>query len=988
MADDKIEVKIIADASDLDAKTRKAADRLASFQQSAKEKSRVYLTARLNDLEKNLKIAKKRLEEYRKAGNKSAEIKAKLEVGRLQRDISTAKKGLRDLDKTAQTTGKSFFSLTRLTKDFLKVIGGLAILRTLMRVFNFAVDAITGFETAMSNINTLLGDNKNQFETLKNGVKEFARTSVKPVSELTEALYDVVSAGIDADDQLNVLRQSEKLAVAGLGSVKEATDLVTSSVNAFGVEAERAAQVAFGAVAAGKTTVSELSQGFGLVAGTAKEAGVSFEELFAITATGTTTGQKASQVWTQQRAILTNLTKPTREMSDLYEKLNVQSGKELIASSGGLYNALEKLSEASEGNSETFAKALGSAEGLALANQLLGSSSKKLGKILNDLNSDTDVLSQAYEKQTKTVSALWQNIVNNLEVAMLDFGEKVLPSVADSLDHTSQSTGSLSSFLQGLGATVVLLYETFMGAMDGIATAVGSAYSVIYGASQNITGLMAAVFNGFVDGVETAINAVVESINRSITDIVNAMDVWGINGKMRTQQFVGRVQLEGIKFDSPDLTDFEAGIGAAEQMWQEFGDRGLERQKRIINAFDFSTKATAEGAKAYKEQQEEVENLNKELGKLNENLDENASSAGGSSSAAEKNDEQIKKNIKSIEDFKEANKEAAEEYVKSLDEVSDKLEELEKDYVEFYDEIIDKIDEAKDAQSELTDEIGQSLGERAVDLGVDVEGLDEKIAEIRKELEGLNVGSAESDSDREKILEKREELQEDLNKLLEERKTLQEELAQIEEYASENADVRASIEEEARKAKLTETERLIEEYEKEYNAQQRIIDLNQRFLDLVQGEGSEAREKLFKIANSELTATKEEIDALLKELGFGDLTDEETEALLGKAQTQRELDVEKEKVEAQQEELLAVRKEFFDKTRSAFSSSVDDMIAKEKELIDQIKRAQEEQRKLNALRGAGGSSGGSTQNNTFNYNVNNEVDLDSAVNRTTRSITP
>ena len=86
-----------------------------------------------------------------------------------------------------------------------------------------------------------------------------------PVSaeELGESAYSIVSAGIsDTSEALSVLESSSKLAVAGLGTAAEATDIMTSAINAFQIEASQADVVAdslFTAVKNGKTTVTPLS---------------------------------------------------------------------------------------------------------------------------------------------------------------------------------------------------------------------------------------------------------------------------------------------------------------------------------------------------------------------------------------------------------------------------------------------------------------------------------------------------------------------------------------------------------------------------------------------------------------------------------------------------------------------------------------------------------------------------------------------------------
>src|SRR5690606_16220807 len=123
------------------------------------------------------------------------------------------------------------------------------------------------------------------------------------------------------------------------------------------------ANVFFEAVKAGKTTVAELAQGFGQIAPLASEVGMEFEELMGITSAMTTSGLDASVAYTQVRATLSNLLKPTKEMQELYDKLDITNIKTKITQ-GGLVTTIRELSEATGGNNEMLAKAFGSVEAL------------------------------------------------------------------------------------------------------------------------------------------------------------------------------------------------------------------------------------------------------------------------------------------------------------------------------------------------------------------------------------------------------------------------------------------------------------------------------------------------------------------------------------------------------------------------------------------------------------------------------------------------
>lgn len=294
------------------------------------------------------------------------------------------------------------------------------------------------FEESMSNINTLFDDNGEAIAELDAGIKKLLKTTPKSAEELGASAYDIVSAGIsNASDALDVLENSAKLAVAGLGTTKEATDIMTSAINAFGIDAKesgRVADVFFKTVKNGKTNVSELAQGFGQVAPLANAVGVSFEEVAAITAAMTTNGLKASVAYSQQRAVLSNLLKPTAEMADLYSELNIKNIEAEI-SSNGFVNTVRKLSKATDGNNEMLAKAFGSVEALNAVMLLMNETGDNAIDIFADMEDGANAVDVAFEKQKKTVNATMQLLKNQFSVVLIEIGSRLLPLVVKAMEE-------------------------------------------------------------------------------------------------------------------------------------------------------------------------------------------------------------------------------------------------------------------------------------------------------------------------------------------------------------------------------------------------------------------------------------------------------------------------------------------------------------------------------------------------------------------------
>ena len=317
------------------------------------------------------------------------------------------------------------------------IIGvGIAAGAMALKIGKDAVKAAADFEKSMSDVSTLIDTNTESMDEMKKAVLNMSKEVPVPLADLTASLYDVRSAGISASGAMDVLKQSAVLATAGLGTTKEATNILTSAINAFGLDAKESnkwANVFFEAVKAGKTTVSGLAQGFGQIAPLAYEVGIKFEELMGITSAMTTSGLDASIAYTQVRAAVSNLLKPTKEMQEIYTKLGITNIKTKITQDG-LTQTIRNLSEATNGNNEMLAKAFGSVEALNAVMMLNNETGNKAIEIIKGMTDGVNLMDEAFVKQKNTFASnmiLFQNSINSV---LIPLGNKILPIIVKGID--------------------------------------------------------------------------------------------------------------------------------------------------------------------------------------------------------------------------------------------------------------------------------------------------------------------------------------------------------------------------------------------------------------------------------------------------------------------------------------------------------------------------------------------------------------------------
>lgn len=321
-----------------------------------------------------------------------------------------------------------------------KLIGGLAKLgiagaAALSGIAIGSVKMAADFEKSMTNVATLVDTSKESMTDMGSEVMEIAKRVPVSLEDLTSALYDVRSAGISAGDAMMVLERSAMLSKTGLGTTAEAVNLATSAINSFGFEGEEAVKV-FDliqlTVKAGKTTISELAQSFGMVSGVANTAGVSFKELMAATAALTTSGLKSSVAQSQLRAAILSIQAPTKDMAELISLLGYESGSAMIQQIG-LVESMRLIDKAAEGNVEMLKKSYGSVEALGSALALTGAQGEAFNGIMKDMSAGGNVLDEEFAKVKNTFDSAWQLLKNNFNVEMIKLGSQILPKLIDRL---------------------------------------------------------------------------------------------------------------------------------------------------------------------------------------------------------------------------------------------------------------------------------------------------------------------------------------------------------------------------------------------------------------------------------------------------------------------------------------------------------------------------------------------------------------------------
>lgn len=463
------------------------------------------------------------------------------------------------------------------------------------------------FNASMSNIATLVDTSTESMGSMGKQVLDLSKRVPVALDQLPPALYDIRSAGISASDAMNVLEGSAKLAVAGLSTTQEAADVVTSSINAFGLkgaEQQRIYDLLFKTVKNGKTTMSALSQGFGGVAGTVANAGIQIDEYLASVAALTTTGLPAAQSHTQLRAVIAGLTRETEQSSAMFRKLGAKDYKDLIAKSGGLVPALGRIKQELGGNDAEMLKLFGSTEALNAVLGLTGNQAEVFVKTLGDMREGQNALDDAFAKQGATEAAKQIENLNKMEALSIDVGNKLLPIKMKLLEfvggladkYAALTPGQQSFVLGALGFVAVAGPLMVAGGMIVTTFAMMSIAATTLGISMGWMALL-------VFGIPIAIAVVAGLIWYYWEDIAGAFQ-WAKDkvtqwwdGMPAWLQNIGKMMMDGLLLAINPMALAEKLISVAKNGITAFKDYlGIKSPSRVFMALgQYTTEGLADG---------------------------------------------------------------------------------------------------------------------------------------------------------------------------------------------------------------------------------------------------------------------------------------------------------------------------------------------------------------------------------------------------------
>lgn len=368
--------------------------------------------------------------------------------------ISIGAKKESSLNKACLGASNDLASLGKTAKTAGKIAAGamVAAATAVATLGTAAVKSAAEYEAQLANVSTLLTGTEAEVAArtaeIGDQVLEISNRTGVATADLTDGMYQVVSAFGDSADAAAILETAAKSAAAGNATTTDSINLLSAVTKGYGdtsAEAvQQAADLAFATVRLGQTSFPELAAGMGKVIPLASTLGLEQEQLWGAMATLTGVTGSTAEVVTQMKATMQAFLSPSKNMQAALKNMGYESGQALLESKG-LQGSLDALKDAVGGNELAFAGLFSSVEAQTAVLAMAGNQAENLTSKTAEMYEATGAANTAFERQTnnlkydiKMIKNLGANFLTQLGTNILpyvrEFAEAALPVVSEALE--------------------------------------------------------------------------------------------------------------------------------------------------------------------------------------------------------------------------------------------------------------------------------------------------------------------------------------------------------------------------------------------------------------------------------------------------------------------------------------------------------------------------------------------------------------------------
>jgi len=445
--------------------------------------------------------------------------------------IDGAEKAEKALDKvtgTAKNVQSTFAPVTKAIGGAAVALGGAGVA---------AVKMASDYDTAFAQVNTLLTGSEADIQKYKNDIISASNETGKSTTEMSGAIYNAISAGVEQGEAIKFTTEAMKLAKGGFTDATTAVDILTTAINAYGLESGDATKIANKLITTqnlGKTTVDELASSMGKVIPTAKSLGVDIDDLCGMYATMTSNGIATAETTTYMNSMLNELGKQGTTASKAFAAgtEHIKEGgltmKEAMDSGWELTDVLSILDEQAAESGTSINNMFASAEAGKAAN-VLWDNAQKLNDAVDAMGNSAGATEEAYKKMDETLSSKMEKMKTRFQNVGIEVGQKLFPIVEKGMtwveEHMPEIQENIDKLVPVISNLIQIVIEKGVPALTKVLEYVGKAvewFTNLNSTQQSMIGVIVAVLAAI-----SPVAGVIASVTSAISTLMPILEAVG-----------------------------------------------------------------------------------------------------------------------------------------------------------------------------------------------------------------------------------------------------------------------------------------------------------------------------------------------------------------------------------------------------------------------------------------------------------------------------
>lgn len=378
------------------------------------------------------------------------------------------------------------------------------------KAFSWAKD----LDTAVRQVSTLTTDGVLPIDKIKKEVLAMSDATGMAQTEVANAMYEALSAGIDESKVTDFTKRAIALSEAGFTDLSTSIDATTTILNAYGDKAFSVSKISDILVKTqdkGKITVDELAKSIGRVIPTAAAAGVNVDQLGAAYSILTAKGMNARIATTNLEGMLGELSTTGSGVDKVLRMRTGKSFAQLTDSGTNLGEVLQILQKSAEDSGLTLKDMFSQSTAGSAALSILSDGVDGYTSALSAMNNAQGATAKNAEKMHGSAYT-WGKATEKIKNTMIDLGDAIAPVIIPIADKISglvtkfrDLSPEVKSFVVKLGLITIAagpilaiigpimqglggIISVGGGLMQGIGSLAGTAIPALGGAASLLTG--------------------------------------------------------------------------------------------------------------------------------------------------------------------------------------------------------------------------------------------------------------------------------------------------------------------------------------------------------------------------------------------------------------------------------------------------------------------------------------------------------------------